>query len=416
MKMHHFAPYLRFVGFSCALARRFSVNAAVLLGWLIDRVPEEDPDIEIEATIEAITRATTLSKKEIAAAREKLGKVLEFRHDRLAHRTFLKLNDAELRKALGVQLVEYSDQLGDSLGLQKGTPRSDKRQLPGVTKGDSGESQKVTPSLVACASESEEEDSEKKTRKDPLYPPPADGQGVSSGWEGGPSSENTAEPDDDEPGELPISKASLQAPPPGGRGAPLPAKATGRPVAVLPATSSLPAPQTGCNGRHKHADGALVVLSHLNLRAGREFRPVESHLKLIRCRLEEVKGDVEGVKLMIDRQTAKWKTDAKMWEYLRPATLFQAGKFHCYYDDRSAPLVAAEVKRPPTRFEIENHPDFLDPETRRGVESGLRRDRSQLRSITPSQRASLEVGIAELEERLERHNAVVAQIGKPKSA
>lgn len=90
------------------------------------------------------------------------------------------------------------------------------------------------------------------------------------------------------------------------------------------------------------------VLNHLNATASREFRATESNLTLIRCRLEEVKGDVAGVKAMVSRQTAKWKTDPKMSEFLRPETLFCKSKFGAYYDNRNLPVDGSTKPAPPT--------------------------------------------------------------------
>lgn len=96
---------------------------------------------------------------------------------------------------------------------------------------------------------------------------------------------------------------------------------------------------------------AFDVLAHLNQKAGRQFRAVDPTIKPIAARLKEVKGDVEGVKQMINRQCALWGPDPKMCEYLRPATLFGAGKFSQYYDDRNLPVKArSEV---PLRTRIE---------------------------------------------------------------
>ena len=93
----------------------------------------------------------------------------------------------------------------------------------------------------------------------------------------------------------------------------------------------------GGNGKHDKA-AAEDILIHLNLQADRSFELVESNLKPISCRLEEVKGDVEGVKMMIDRQVARWKNDPEHCEYLRPETLFNKTKFHGYYGTRKLPV------------------------------------------------------------------------------
>lgn len=93
---------------------------------------------------------------------------------------------------------------------------------------------------------------------------------------------------------------------------------------------------------------AKEVLAYLNERAERDFRPTETNLTTIRCRLEEVGMDVAAVKVMIDRQCAKWKGDPKMDEFLRPATLFGKEKFSQYFGSRLAPL--------PKPNGVPNHP------------------------------------------------------------
>ena len=87
---------------------------------------------------------------------------------------------------------------------------------------------------------------------------------------------------------------------------------------------------------------AKGVLSHLNDMTGRDYRPLSSNLDPIAIRLEEVELDVEGVKTMINRQCARWKTDDKMSEYLRVSTLFSAGKFPEYFGARNLPVSVKE--------------------------------------------------------------------------
>lgn len=82
---------------------------------------------------------------------------------------------------------------------------------------------------------------------------------------------------------------------------------------------------------------ARIALHWLNEKACRHYRESDSNLKLITFRLEEVKGDLDGVKMMIDRQCARWKgTDQA--EYLTPDTLFGKKNFGKYYDNRELPV------------------------------------------------------------------------------
>ncbi len=106
---------------------------------------------------------------------------------------------------------------------------------------------------------------------------------------------------------------------------------------------------SACGTASSTVEAAGSVLEHLNLKASREFRLTTGNLKLVRCRLEEVNGDVDGVKIMIDRMCAKWKTDPDMFEYLRPETLFGKQKFGGYYDMRTLPVTANGNGQPATQ-------------------------------------------------------------------
>lgn len=87
----------------------------------------------------------------------------------------------------------------------------------------------------------------------------------------------------------------------------------------------------------KFAD-ARTVLARLNELTHREFRAVDSNLKLIKARLSEPDVTVEGLVAMVERQVAKWNPDPKMREYLRPETLFGKTKFDGYYAARNEPV------------------------------------------------------------------------------
>jgi hypothetical protein len=58
---------------------------------------------------------------------------------------------------------------------------------------------------------------------------------------------------------------------------------------------------------------------------------------LVQSRLDEVKGDLPGVRMMIDRAAKKWR-GTEFAEYLRPETLFCKSKFGGYYDNRDIPV------------------------------------------------------------------------------
>ena len=80
-----------------------------------------------------------------------------------------------------------------------------------------------------------------------------------------------------------------------------------------------------------------VALHWLNEKSGRNFRETESSLAPINARMKEPGVDIAGVKLMIERQCARWKGTAQE-EYLRPETLFGKKKFDSYYAAKDLPI------------------------------------------------------------------------------
>lgn len=71
-----------------------------------------------------------------------------------------------------------------------------------------------------------------------------------------------------------------------------------------------------------------AILEKLNILTGKNFKPVESNLKLIRARLAENHTTKELLDV-VEMKVEKWQ-GGKMDEYLRPATLFNAEKFNQY--------------------------------------------------------------------------------------
>ncbi len=92
---------------------------------------------------------------------------------------------------------------------------------------------------------------------------------------------------------------------------------------------------------------ARVIIHFLNEQAGRSYQERASNFKLICGRLEEVDGDVDGVKRMIVRQCRLWKGDPKMCECLTVDTLFRKSNFGKYYDNRDFPVMSAGPTGPP---------------------------------------------------------------------
>lgn len=91
--------------------------------------------------------------------------------------------------------------------------------------------------------------------------------------------------------------------------------------------SGKPDPET----QSDHSD-AVEILGYLNARAGKAFRPVKSNVGLVLARLREG-ASVDDCKAVIDAKVAQWLGDAKMAEFLRPATLFGREKFAQYLGD-----------------------------------------------------------------------------------
>jgi len=116
-----------------------------------------------------------------------------------------------------------------------------------------------------------------------------------------------------------------------------------------------PPPKEKPEGYHKDT---RTVLHWLNQHSGKAFREVDASLTVISERLKEPGVDLEGVKLMIERQCKLWKNDAKMADYMRPSTLFRRSNFDGYYASRMAGV--ANSKRTPTKADGEFCPGWQD--------------------------------------------------------
>jgi uncharacterized phage protein (TIGR02220 family) len=73
---------------------------------------------------------------------------------------------------------------------------------------------------------------------------------------------------------------------------------------------------------------AIGILTYLNTKAGRNYKPVKANLSLITARLSEATAD--ECRAVIDAKVQEWQGDPKMCGYLRPETLFGAVKFAGY--------------------------------------------------------------------------------------
>lgn len=103
------------------------------------------------------------------------------------------------------------------------------------------------------------------------------------------------------------------------------------------------APVTADASTSKRYTEARVVLHALNEAAGRHYRETQANLDFIRARLSEPDVTVDGCIAMIRRQVARWGSDPKMAEFLRPETLFNRTKFDAYYAARDLPATAPET-------------------------------------------------------------------------
>lgn len=76
-------------------------------------------------------------------------------------------------------------------------------------------------------------------------------------------------------------------------------------------------------------DNAIVVLQHLNLVSGSRYQKSKTSLENIRGRLREGYS-ISDLKLVIDLKHEHWRGNIKMYQYMRPETLFIPNKFSSY--------------------------------------------------------------------------------------
>lgn len=82
------------------------------------------------------------------------------------------------------------------------------------------------------------------------------------------------------------------------------------------------------NGKQKFKVEAESLITFLNEKTGKQFRPVEANLDMVASRLKEG-VTVEDCRAMIAKKSREWK-GTEMEQYLRPATLFNKTKFAQY--------------------------------------------------------------------------------------
>lgn len=95
----------------------------------------------------------------------------------------------------------------------------------------------------------------------------------------------------------------------------------------------------GETSKHQHptSNEAEGLLKFLNERTGSAFLATPETLAAIGACLARVGGDAAGIRQMIERQAGLWGAEARMKNYLRPATLF-GEKFGEYYGQRALAL------------------------------------------------------------------------------
>jgi uncharacterized phage protein (TIGR02220 family) len=83
-----------------------------------------------------------------------------------------------------------------------------------------------------------------------------------------------------------------------------------------------------------------IVIEHFNSVTGQKLKSgTKSHSENISGRLNDGYS-VDDLKLVIDFKNSEWAKDPKMAQYIRPATLFQTGKFGGYLSAaKTAPAV-----------------------------------------------------------------------------
>lgn len=88
------------------------------------------------------------------------------------------------------------------------------------------------------------------------------------------------------------------------------------------------------NKKDIYCSAVKEVVDYLNVKCNRNFSTAEGNAKYIRARLKEG-HTVEECKKVIDNKYAKWGNDARMFDYLRPSTLFASNKFEGYLQEEA---------------------------------------------------------------------------------
>lgn len=94
-------------------------------------------------------------------------------------------------------------------------------------------------------------------------------------------------------------------------------------------TSTISQTKTTLSGKPDVRPQAIEILEYLNANTGKQYRPVDSNLKLIEARLKSGVTPLQ-MREVVFAKCQQWGADEKMSEYLRPKTLFNSTNFENY--------------------------------------------------------------------------------------
>ncbi|MFD2705481.1 conserved phage C-terminal domain-containing protein [Salibacterium lacus] len=89
--------------------------------------------------------------------------------------------------------------------------------------------------------------------------------------------------------------------------------------------------------KNKESVPFAEIINHLNAKTGKKFSAKsEANKKLIRARWNEGRSQADFIHV-IDIKCSDWLQDSKMFEYLRPSTLFRQQNFEKYVNQNQQP-------------------------------------------------------------------------------
>jgi len=105
-------------------------------------------------------------------------------------------------------------------------------------------------------------------------------------------------------------------------------------------------------------DDAVEVLEYLNLKTGRNFKPVKPSIRHLKARMSEGYS-TSDIKRVIDSKCVQWIGDTRMQEFLRPKTLFAAENFSEYFGQLDDPIINQPASTKNARRKIESYDDRI---------------------------------------------------------